>query len=260
MTYVRDPFEDPSVVVWDPADLFGSLQDRLLFRQAQGLLAGLCGCSERRAAHALLSTAARHGVAGGDIGAWFLAALDSDPLQQPRVDGDGDAEKLVISVVEAALSPYGGLPSQRGSPPADQPDLLRCHLVVMPDERAWWLVVEGELDLASGPSLAAVVTELCRVAPSSADVHPRLLLDLSAVTFIDVCGVRALNDLHAHLSGLGGVLDITPPVGRGPGRLLRYAVRAGWLAPGFAPGDPTHEVLDDIAGPTPPNSRVSRRR
>jgi len=250
VTDVRHQFEGSQAVASDPADLFRSVQDRLVFRQAQGLLAGLCGCTERRAAHALLSTAARHGVAGRDTGAWFLAALDPGPLQRPRVDGD--AEHLVISLMETALSPYPGLQPQRGSQPADQQDLLRCHLVAMPDERAWWLVVEGELDLASGPLLAAVVTDLGREAPSPCDVHPRLLLDLSAVTFIDVCGVRALNDVHGHLSGLGGVIDVTPPVGRGPRRLLRYAARAGWLAPGFAPGDPTHAVLDDIVGLTGP--------
>lgn len=257
MTDVRDQFEGSQAVASDPADLFGSLQDRLLFRQAQGLLAGMCDCTERRAAHALLSTAARHGVAGRDIAARFLGALDPDPLQRPCVDGD--AEHLVISLVETARSPYAGLQPQRGSQPASQAH-LRCHLVVMPDERAWWLVVEGELDLASGPSLAAAVTDLGREAPSPSDVHPRLLLDLSAVTFIDVCGVRTLNDVHAYLCALGGVLDVTPPVGRGPRRLLRYAARAGWLAPGFAPGDPTHAVPDAIVGPTGPSAGVRGRR
>lgn len=255
MTDVRDQFEGSQAVTSDPADLFHSLPDRLLFRQAQSVLAGLCDCTERRAAHALLSTAARHRVAGRDIAARLLAALDPEPLQRPRVDGDD--EHLVISLVEAALAPYPGLQPQRGSQPTDHPDLLRCHLVVMPDESAWWLVVEGDLDLASGPSLTAVVTDLGREAPSASDIHPRLLLDLSAVTFIDVSGVRALNDVHAHLSGLGGVLDVTPPDGRGPRRLLRYAARAGWLAPGLAAGDPTHADPDDIVAPTGPSAGVT---
>lgn len=52
--------------------LDSSLQERLVFRHAQGLLAGLTGCSIRGAGEALVATSAHLGVAPGDMAGRFF--------------------------------------------------------------------------------------------------------------------------------------------------------------------------------------------
>jgi len=107
----------------DSADLPASMQDQLSFRLAQGLLAGMCGCTEQRAGLALLTTAARHGIDSARIGAQFLAALKDDPAGRPNVSSD--AEQLVLSVVEAASLPPGLGGPQSDSLPVAQPAPLQ---------------------------------------------------------------------------------------------------------------------------------------
>lgn len=229
----------------DPADLTRSLRDRLCFRQAQSLLAGLCGCTQQRAAQALLSTAARRGIVSAHIGAQFLAALGTDPGERPSVDND--PEHLVSSLLEAALSPSGHGPAQRGSQSPVPPESLPADSrSVMLAERGHELIVTGELDVETGPPLQDAVKDLGWGVPSPDHDRLRLHIDLTAVSFIDISGVQALNDLHAYVDRHDGQLHVTPPVARAPRRLLRYAARSGWLAPGFAPGDPTHALADDL--------------
>lgn len=246
------------------ADLTGSVQARLSFRQAQGLLAGLCGCTEQRAAQALLSTAARHGIASAHIGAQFLAALESDPAT--RSEADRDHEDLVINLIEAAVLPPDGRGLQRSAPPTAQPESrpdvgqastrpargdakplngpAALPFLVIYTERESGLIVEGELDLATAPQLQAAVTKFGWPARTPDHDSPSLQLDLNAVTFIDISGAHALNNVHAHVAAQGGQLHVTPPAGRGPRRLLQYAVDSGWLAPLFAPEDPTNGPAD----------------
>ncbi len=251
----------------DPADLTRSMHDRLCFRQAQSLLAGLCGCTQQRAAQALLSTAARLGIASAHVGAQFLAVLGTYPGERPAVDND--PEHLVSSLLEVALSPSGHDPAQRGSQPPVPPEPLPEDMAlavtraartdpgplddsahvrrsVMLAERGHELIVTGELDVATGAPLQDAVKELGWGEPSPDHDRPRLHIDLTAVSFIDISGVQALNDLHAYVDRHDGRLHVTPPVARAPRRLLRYAARSGWLAPGFAPGDPTHALADDL--------------
>ena len=220
-----------------PGELDASVQDRLRFRAAQAVLAGLCGCTEQRAGQALHATAARHGIASARIGAQLLAALEDTP--HPRAATDGEQEGLLLSLVQAALGPPD--PSRRphrGSaarPPARPQEALGVGLSTLPAETGRALLVEGELDMATGPELHERVHELRLQGPAALAAGDSVQLDLSRVTFIDTSGVRALNDVHASVALLGGQLLVTPPERPGPRRLLTVAVEAGWLAPRFAP-------------------------
>lgn len=101
--------------------------------------------------------------------------------------------------------------------------------------------MSGELDLATAPVLCAAVALACHPAPSG-ELHGRaggFRLDLRHVTFLDVIGLHALEDIHArvalHMSGL----RVTAPAAACPRRFLRFAVDRGWLAPAFAPDAPS---------------------
>jgi anti-sigma B factor antagonist len=73
-----------------------------------------------------------------------------------------------------------------------------------------WVVVTaaGELDMATSPQVEAAVSE---VLPGS----PRVVIDLSEVTFMDSSALRMLTQAHRALSGSGGQLRVvvaTPQV------------------------------------------------
>jgi hypothetical protein len=111
--------------------------------------------------------------------------------------------------------------------------------------------VEGELDMTTGPSLHDAVRSLDWHDPSLGQGGEALLLDLSAVTFIDARGAHALDDVHAQVVAQGVRLHVTPPADPGPRRILEYAVRTGWLAAPFAPGATTRPPLGDVSPPRP---------
>jgi anti-anti-sigma factor len=73
-------------------------------------------------------------------------------------------------------------------PPADAADLGGLRVATDAGERAVVVQVEGELDLAGAPRLAAAL--------ESTDAGGRrpLVIDLASVSFIDSTGVRALVD------------------------------------------------------------------
>jgi anti-anti-sigma factor len=61
------------------------------------------------------------------------------------------------------------------------------QLDMRPGEDPGTVVLAGELDMASAPALAAALRDARR--PLAA---PRLVLDLSGVTFMDIAGLRAI--------------------------------------------------------------------
>lgn len=65
------------------------------------------------------------------------------------------------------------------------------------------LVVAGELDLATADAFAQRARQLC--ADGS-----KLLVDLSAVEFMDSRGLRALEDVTNEVRQAGGELEVSP--------------------------------------------------
>jgi anti-anti-sigma factor len=73
------------------------------------------------------------------------------------------------------------------------------------------LRVEGEIDLATGSALERQATQLLAITSG------RLVLDLSAATFLDVAGLRIIERLARRAHALGGRLALVggaPPVER----------------------------------------------
>ena len=66
------------------------------------------------------------------------------------------------------------------------------------------LDVAGELDLAASSTLRAALAEL-------ADGDGDVMVDLSAVTFIDSTALRVLVHAHAEMGSAGGRLVVTDP-------------------------------------------------
>ncbi|OLZ69600.1 hypothetical protein AVW11_09955 [Streptomyces amritsarensis] len=62
------------------------------------------------------------------------------------------------------------------------------------------LTVGGELDMDTAPHLTEAFDLL--------DLHQRLILDLSGVTFIDSCGLNTLLTLRHRVSLTGGSLEL----------------------------------------------------
>jgi anti-anti-sigma factor len=94
------------------------------------------------------------------------------------------------------------------------------------------VTARGELDLVTVPVLDLAVREIYWLA--SGPRPGRFLLDLGGVTFLDVCGVRALGRIDRLVRDDGSRLDITGPTACGPRRLLALAVDFGWLPCEFA--------------------------
>jgi stage II sporulation protein AA (anti-sigma F factor antagonist) len=67
------------------------------------------------------------------------------------------------------------------------------------------LCVRGEIDIASAPELEREATHLL------ADAHGRLVLDLSATTFMDLAGLRVTQRLSQRASELDGRLVLVAP-------------------------------------------------
>ena len=76
------------------------------------------------------------------------------------------------------------------------------------------LVLSGELDIATAPSLCA------RLDASRAGRRPRLLVDLSQVEFCDSTGLRALLGAASEVRTHGGRFALVCAPGSGVARLL----------------------------------------
>ena len=73
------------------------------------------------------------------------------------------------------------------------------------------LVACGELDLVTAPTLADAISSLERLQP------PRVLIDFTGITFIDVAGLRVLLDAARRARARGGELVLrrpSPPISR----------------------------------------------
>ena len=95
--------------------------------------------------------------------------------------------------------------------------MASCHesyppfeVTVQRDDELATIVVSGELDLATVPQLSAAVAEH--------DDAGFLVLDLTAVTFIDSTGVRVLIEADRACAGSGSRLGVL--AGDGPVRQL----------------------------------------
>ncbi|MFP5326940.1 MAG: STAS domain-containing protein [Acidimicrobiia bacterium] len=119
-------------------------------------------------------------------------------------------------------------------------------LTFMPSSRRWWaeppLTVEliedgeqlrvnlrGELDIATAPQLDAVTERLGSRGPS-------LVVDLSALLFLDVGGARALTELAAKVQAAGRPAILTG-ASRRAAFLLRHVAADPEAAAAGAPGD-----------------------
>ncbi len=98
------------------------------------------------------------------------------------------------------------------------------------------VALHGELDLASAPELATGIALLTR-PPAGGSVAPlgqgTVLLDISALTFLDSAGLAALTDAYDMLSAAGWRVRLSPPP-PAVRRLLDHAVTAGWFPIGLS--------------------------
>jgi RNA polymerase sigma-70 factor (ECF subfamily) len=185
--------------------LVASLEDRLVFRQAQGVLAGLTGCGRRSAARALRTTAQQL-----DLGVAAVARRFLEGAEHP----DDGARDLMLHTALAAV------PAGAGSGQAS----------VVPGPGG--VAVRGELDAAAAPLLDEAVP----AAAGSGQAAGRgevFTLDLSCLTWLDNTGVRALDALAARVHDAGPALRVIAPRSPGLASVQRFAVALRWLPPAF---------------------------
>jgi anti-anti-sigma regulatory factor len=138
--------------------------------------------------------------------------------------------------------PDGRDPSRVGGaadPPTAEP--VRCIrlfgfvLTAQAERDTVRITIAG--DLAAGTALLVDIEsiEVCRLRGESV---VDLVLDLTAVTFLDATGVATLRRVHDR-TVLQGRLRLGLPVAPRPSRLLAVAVDFGLLPPVFRPSPPT---------------------
>jgi anti-sigma B factor antagonist len=91
------------------------------------------------------------------------------------------------------------------------PDGVTFACRVVPDRDRAAVVVEGEVDLATAPEVELRLIEL------QESHFACVALDLSAVTFIDLTGVRVIKRARERAHALGNHFDLVPappPVAR----------------------------------------------
>jgi anti-anti-sigma factor len=84
------------------------------------------------------------------------------------------------------------------------------------------VVVSGELDRATGPRLSAVLHDRLIA-------HRHVVLDLSAVTFIDAGGVEVVWEAAREAAAYGSELDVRAGASAAVARALRLTGVAGHL-------------------------------
>ena len=137
--------------------------------------------------------------------------------------------------------------------------MASCHetyppfeVTVQRDDAVATVVVSGELDLATAPSLSSTVAE-------QGDAR-LLVLDLTAVTFIDSTGVRVLIEADRACAGSGSRLVVL--AGDGPvRRVLDLCDLDGRLAVVTDHPSPTAQrvAVTDSAPMTPPPPKLIPR-
>lgn len=95
--------------------------------------------------------------------------------------------------------------------PIPEPEALSC--AVSTTGKDAWVIVAGEIDLASAPLLAGALRR--------AEGHRRnAVVDLSGVVFMDCCGVTVLLEAQRRVKARGGQLVVLDGVSGIVARLL----------------------------------------
>jgi anti-anti-sigma regulatory factor len=202
-----------------------------LFKQAQGVLAGLTDCTPQRAGRALLSAATQLGMTPSDVAFRFLHYMSTD---------DAHAETLMGVLAGATQEPdfADAIPRRtEGNDAARAP--MHVFATRVGDTRG--VAANGDLDLATAPLLKAVVTDVCRAPRDLPTQTTCFHLDLGGLMFLDLTGLHALNTIHTQLDAQGEQLRVTPPTSKEAAWLLRLAVSWGWLAPVFIEETTPHD-------------------
>ena len=188
------------------------LDGRQAFHQAQGMLAEMAGCTQRRAGEVLLQIGAQLGLQTADAVARFFLINAADAL------GDPDSRAAIARFAALAAGPDPDHVETRAT--------LPFAAVSAAGRR---LKIRGELDIATTPLLALAF----------ADRHPgkrpgsSFRLELRDLTFLDVAGLRALSDIEKQITNRGERLQVNPPTSRAVNRTLQFAVAHRWIAPVF---------------------------
>ena len=204
----------------------GQLLDaRLAFGQAQGMLAELTRCSLAAAGEVLLQVGAQLGLDSADgVAEFFLVAVATAP-------GGPEAQAFVRQARNTARSARDNLKSAQPTVAVDRLS-ADAFATLVPDGRR--LIVRGELDLATAPLLVSAFSH----HDSARSPGTSFVLDLHDLTFVDLCGIRALSDIEVELTAAGYQLRVDPPAHLVVRRTLQFAVRSGWLVPAFANAAP----------------------
>ncbi|MDQ1715134.1 MAG: anti-sigma factor antagonist [Frankiaceae bacterium] len=89
------------------------------------------------------------------------------------------------------------------------------------------LAVHGELDIATLPLLELAFTE------PECDPERDFVLDLRAMTFVDLTGIRALAHIVERVTSGAHLAVVAPSESRGVQRMVGLAVLNGWLPGAF---------------------------
>jgi RNA polymerase sigma-70 factor (ECF subfamily) len=188
------------------------LEDRLQFRRAQGILAGLIGCGQAATAESLRTTAAQLDISVSALAKQVLSSVDT-----PR---DPPAEALLLRIAGTALMPY----SEAHPRPVGTLHVTRS---------AGRASLTGELDGVT----ASVLPEHSALRPlerlGTALSGRTFRLDLTGLTFLNAAGLRALEGFRSRIRDGGMEVSVVPPVESGPRSMLQFAVDMGYLSPGF---------------------------
>jgi anti-anti-sigma regulatory factor len=234
----------PPPIIATAAEALGLLlDDSALFAEAQALLVDVTGCTLRRAANALLLTAAHQHVDAMHVAQRFVLAMTIQP--------ERSSDPLVVYLVAVALSAdttcsavTEAIPSQAQprDPGRQQPDLgILTHNLIESASigSIRGFRAHGELDLSTADELLRVATDIRSTSAGGTLDSGVLFVDLENVTFIDVAGLGALAGIINHARDYGLQLLVSTPTAAGPRKLLAMAVNRDWIVPDFSPTDQT---------------------
>ena len=217
---MAQPFEHPRRASDSPAaaPVLQSLEDRLRFRRAQGILAGLIGCGQPAAADSLRTTAAQLDISVPALAKHVLTCVDT-----PR---EAQAEALLLRIAGTALMP---------SSAAHPRPVGTLHVV----RNTGGASLTGELDGVT----ASVLPEHSALRPlerlGTALSGRTFRLDLAGLTFLNAAGLRALEAFRGRIRDGGTEVSVVPPVASGPACMLQFAANMGYLSPVFAGEHPS---------------------
>jgi anti-anti-sigma regulatory factor len=195
--------------------LFQSLEDRLLFRQARAILAGLTDCGHVDAARSLRATAAGLNLDIAALAKRFLGCL-AETSAEP-------AKSLLLRIAVLALLPDGAAagrgPSGRDVTPAEEPGVGGGEAepagAISVAPLAGGLSLHGVLDAATVPLLHARTRPVSVARAIRSSNGEGFQLDLAGLTHLDGAGLRALGALATRVGDGGSTLRVTTPSAAG---------------------------------------------